>query len=275
MSYSFQDRHGGIMTGYHPAPGVTAAGQRTWWPDYGPGVRDFSHQVRTHPTESIFKSQVEPRKRPTPPMMASQLRHPAPAQEALFSNSEPSVEVKQAAHAFTERQAALRRLEVRQKQVDRFIQEPPMRRIQSEPGSLRDISTASCSTSALEANRSVYERHGYLVGRHTGSVADGHGGALGKRRSNTLALSAMLFKGDIVGEPRKRDRRPKKPSKQWHVTPESRFVFDPTTFLPVPRGGWDAQHPKEWPEVRPSGLRNVRAPEALAIANHPAVEAAA
>lgn len=264
MSYSITDRYGGIVSSYHPAPGVTACGQKTWWPDFGPGVRDFSAQERSHPTDSIFRTQVECRRRPAAQTLASQFRHPAPAREALLITAQPSVETKLAAHEFTEKQSALRRLEVQQKRIDKWIQEPPIRRIQSEPGSLMDASrNTSASSSALEANRSVYEKHGYLVGRHTGSVADGLGGLSGKRRANSMSFSAMLFKGELVEEVRKPRR--KKPSKQWHVTPASRYVFDPTTFLPVPRGGWDAQVPTEWPALRTTGSRGLRAPEALAL----------
>jgi len=274
MSYSTLDRNGGIHTTYAHARGGGQGGctGQTWWPDFGPGSRDFSAQQRSHPSEVIFERIVKPAKWSTrekaatsAPPMAQQFRNPQPARDALLNKTEPCVETKLAAHAVTERQAALRRLEVRQRRMDAWLADAPIHsreaslydssgRSRSEP-SLKELS----SSQASQVSRDVYERHGYLVGRSKGSIADGSSGAR-PRRHNPLSYSAMMFSGNLLGDSSgrsKRSYRPRKPSKQWRTSLESSFVFDPQTSLPVPRGGWNSQRPSRWPEPASHGGRDV------------------
>mmetsp|Transcript_81076 Transcript_81076/g.224337 ORF Transcript_81076/g.224337 Transcript_81076/m.224337 type:complete len:307 (-) Transcript_81076:159-1079(-) len=271
MSYSTLDSHGGISTTYaHARGGVHTQGPgRTWWPDFGPGTRDFSAQERSHPSEAIFEKIVKPGKWstreksiPNPEPVAARFRSPQPARDAMQDQA-PSIERKLAAHAVTERQAALRRMEMRQRRVDSWLEDAPVRmnastlsevswHSSSEP-SLRELSTSQAS----QVSRDVYQRHGYLVGRSKGSIADGVSGAR-PRRHNPLSYSAMMFSGDLYGSPSHKTGkmfRPRKPTQQWRMRPESRFVFDPRSCLPVPRGGWNSLPPTKWPEVEAAGNR--------------------
>jgi len=116
-----------------------------------------------------------------------------------------------------------------------------------------------CADHAAAASRDVYEKHGFVVGRSRGSTADGkYGSKFRPSRPKLLSYQLMLL-GDLQDQPSAERRRgPRKASKQWRLCPENSFVFDPRTFLPVPRGGWD-QHPlalEEWPAPPSSGSRD-------------------
>jgi len=289
MSYSTLDRFGGISTTYAHGRGggPTASGGKSWWPDFGPGTHDFSSQDKSHPTETIFEKIVKPANwsqnaRPASSSVqpvASQFRHPVPAREAMLHKAEPSAEAKYAAHAVTERQSALRRMEVRQRRVDAWmgpapirmsaaalqealLREPTQLRVPEGPrrsrseAAVRDLSTSSAS----EASRAIYEMHGYTpIGRSKPSI-----GSSGVRRHTPLSQSTMLYQGEVSGTHalddsggRSRRSGPRKPSKQWQTCPDSSYVWDPQSFLPVPRGGWNAQMPTRWPEVEATGKRNL------------------
>jgi hypothetical protein len=309
MSYSTYDRHGGICNCYthsrgggNPDGGSFSGGGYTWWPDFGPSGRDHSFASRAHPTDHIFEKHVVPKhwstkpkdEEPAPPPQASQFMHPVPHREAMLQTMRHGdLKTKFAAHEATEKQAALRRAEQRQRRVDAYMESAPIFAIPSSSpktpvaGATALRSTSSSSFAAMgkrsnsepqfaatvgsgsrgnifdttwssEASRMTYQKHGFLVGRSKGRVADGLSGASGLQRHKPLSRHAMLFNGDLVGgtggmlgtTPHHRDAL-RKPSKQWRMQPESGFVFDPTRSLPVPRGGWGAQQPTAWPETIP------------------------
>lgn len=279
MSYSTLDRYGGIKTVYASARerGPSGSTGPTWWPDFGPSTHDFSSQPRSHPSEHIFDHVMQPKKWSTAPKsapnlgppVATQMRDPDPARNALFNKTVPSVDVKLAAHAVTERQASLRRLEMRQRAVDSWVQDAPVRMTMA---SLSDASRRSRSESALQdvsmsssaasqVSRDVYEKHGYLVGRSKGNIADGMSGG-SQRRHNPLSYNSMMFTGSLLGDPNGRAKTrsgPKKASGQWKTCPDSSYVLDPRTCLPVPRGGWASQPPDKWPEPPSNGSREFSA----------------
>jgi len=294
MSYTTQDRYGGVKNVYaHPRGGgpIMGTGSKgNWWPDFGPSTHDFSAQEKVHPTDTIFHKVVKPFTRsnsePGPSSRGGsrcgvnydapspqQFRHPAPSMEATLHKSLPGMEERLAAKRLTNRDAHLRRLEMRQRKVDAWLgEEPHYPPVRTAPGgsgslangglparaSLRDLPCANhsvvSSTNSSAVSRDVYERHGYLVGRSRGSIADGHSGVR-TRKHNPLSFSTMLFTGELQSNstPSKRKMQSSKPSKQWHVKPESKFVFDPRLCLPVPRGGWGMQAPSEWPDLEPTG----------------------
>lgn len=262
MSYSTFDKPNDMSTTYAHTRGGGLGG---------------SMRLRNHPADCIFERMFPPKANPSGPLtepLARQLRNPQPAVNFNF------VDRKLAAHAVTERQASLRRLDLRQKRVDSWLGDAPIRmssayltdndnqkslmRSASEP-SVDDVTLSSLHASSV--SRDVYQKHGYLVGRSQGSIADGRTGEA-PRRHNPLSFHAMRFSGDLQ-ESRSGSRRkgPLKPSKQWRTTPESGFVFDPRTFLPVPRGGWDS-HPlalNDWPDAAPAGSRHFAAPDPLRV----------
>lgn len=271
MSYSIQDRYGGIVSSYHPpAHGRTAAGARTWWPDYGPGTHDFSQAVNSHPTEIIFEQVVKGKPKHPPAShlqakaaaaAASQFRRPAPAREALFKTAQPAIETKFAAHEFTERRASLRRMELRQNKIDSWSQD----REDKTLGKIKDPSGAS--RSAIAAGRGIYEKHGFLVGKSSSSGSLGGGSNSLSRPALPLSLSTMLLRGDrsLREDSSDRPKKLKNYSKSWKVCPESSYVFDPSTFLPARRGGY--QTPTRWPDTDPAGNREFVAPPALTDAS--------
>lgn len=194
----------------------------------------------------------------------------------MISKGHPNREEQLAAHGFFQKQASLRRLEARQKRVDSWLDTAPIRMTlpaqdtkaamraalaASDPKAIsRSASEPSLSNEAgAEVSREVYERLGYLVGRSKGSPADGYNGSR-QRRHNPLSFNALMFGGGLVDSKRSRPAMKRKPSKQWRMCPESRFVFDPKTCLPVPRGGWGAQPPTSWPEPQDFGHREWSAP---------------
>lgn len=101
--YSTLDRFGDpihTLYGGQPNLGGCRTGCGTWWPDFGPTVRDFSPGGIHHPTEHVFSHEVIPFTRSqsmpnqldqvAPPRRTHethvQFRHPAPSTEALWSS---------------------------------------------------------------------------------------------------------------------------------------------------------------------------------------------
>lgn len=286
MSYVTQDRHGATTTHYASIKNTESVGTgKTWWPDFGPSIRDHSYQDGYMVHHHIFESQVKPhttgrdRAPPPPERQPAQFRNPAPARRAMLMNDQPTNERRLAAKQVTDRQSALRMLEVRQRQVDSWLEDAPVRmkavgssskaksaaslRSSSEPA-LGTSENSLSSEAAAQVSRQVYEKLGYLVGRHKGGIADGLGGAdQTKRRHNPLSMNSLLFSGSVLNggsSNPKKTTLAKKQSKQWRMCPESSFVFDPRTSLPVPRGGWNSQPPSSWPEVPAAGGREWSAP---------------
>eukprot|EP00440_Ansanella_granifera_P020270 gb/GFBE01022021.1/.p1 GENE.gb/GFBE01022021.1/~~gb/GFBE01022021.1/.p1 ORF type:complete len:276 (+),score=47.05 gb/GFBE01022021.1/:1-828(+) len=264
MSYSTLDRYLQPTNKYAYArgggpPGGT--GMRCWWPVYGPGTMDFSAQDKSHPSETIFDKVIAPKKwsanasrSRVPPqeiIQAAQMRHPAPAREALLRDKEhPDIEVKLRAHEVTQRQGALRRAEMRQRRIDAWAGEPPIRLAATmSEGLRRTRSESSINTlGASQVSREVYERNGFLVGRTKEQP----------RRSKPLSYQSMMFAGDLMNSTDSGTRigsRPRKYDMQWKTLPESKFVFDPKSFLPVPRGGWETAEIGNWPDISPAGQR--------------------
>lgn len=261
MSYCTLDKFGGISTTYAHSrgggpPGGT--GLRSWWPDFGPGCQDFSQMRRSHPSESIFESVVDPKhwsaeaNRPAAQReaLAEQFRNPAPARHAMLHKTEPEVGRKAAARITTIKQASLQRLEHRSKRVDSWLGSAPIRMSSAyledaakKPGASRSLSEPSIgalsSAHSAYVSRDVYEKHGWLVGRSQGAIADGRSGQEA-RRHNPLSYHAMMFSGDLQDSKRSRKSSVRKPTGQWRASPDKNFVFDPKTGLPMPRGGWDS-----------------------------------
>mmetsp|Transcript_9577 Transcript_9577/g.33952 ORF Transcript_9577/g.33952 Transcript_9577/m.33952 type:complete len:298 (+) Transcript_9577:89-982(+) len=292
MSYSRIDRYGDITTSYAHMrgggpPGGT--GGRTWWPDFGPG-NDFSSQRRSHPSDMIFEKVVAPKnwssKEKAPPAsgeaLGSHFRNQDPARLAMLEVG-TNVDRKLAAHIFTERQSAIRRLENRQLRMDSWAGDAPIRMVNAYApdagakhalgGSQSTPSLGISTLAAASASRDVYEKHGFLVGRHQGSIADGKsGGGEKKRRNNPLSMQSMLMSRDMgAGRSASTSRLrqgPRKPSGQWKQCPENSFVFDPRTFLPVPRGGWNNHDLSltDWPEASNAGNREFSDKDAIGSA---------
>lgn len=187
---------------------------------------------------------------------------------------QPTNERRLAAKEVGEKKGALRMMEVRQRQIDSWLEPVPMRmaaasskgraiRSRSEP-SLSNVNDLS-SDAAAQVSREVYEKLGFLVGRSKGTIGLDTGAPSAARRHNSLSLNALMFSGKVVDGSRasqstSRSSLPRKPTKQWQLCPESTFVFDPKTSLPVPRGGWNSQPSSTWPEVPAAGRREWAAP---------------
>ncbi|CAK9002605.1 unnamed protein product [Durusdinium trenchii] len=247
-----------------------------WWTKFGVASMDFSAQEKTHPSDTIFKNVVE-RKTWDPAAMsrapparlkpAPQMRHPAPAKEAMAPpKAPPDLEKKHWAHEVTQRQGALWQAEMRQRRIDSWAFEAPIRQVPStskltemwadasfrpSPVSpkLSEATRREMSLSALscaQASREVYKRNGYVLGRTPAPL-----------RSKSLSLQSVLFAGEVVKTSPDKFRRPRKYDMAWKVIPDKRFVFDPKTFLPVPRGGWDMNDPS-WPDIVPAGARTFK-----------------
>jgi len=302
MSYSTLDRHGGIVTKYAHAKARNAPaggqGLRTWWPDFGPGCQDFSQQRRSHPSEMVFERVIAPTHKwsatagPPRPCtvepLAPPMRDPEPARRAMLHEAEPGIERRLAAHSVTERQAALSRLESRQRRVDAWAGETPVKMTHAYISgglaqgafhqALQGGRTASAPSLGARAGRAAtapaavppgapsredFARSGYLVGRSQGSIADGlGGGGEARRRHDPLSMKAMLHKR--MGTPASGARTlapPRKRTSPWRVSPEASIAFDPRNFLPVPRGGWAAHEltAAEWPDALPAGSRDFAA----------------
>jgi len=277
MSYVTQDRHGATTTHYASINSREPVGHgKTWWPDFGPGIRDHSYQEKYMPHHHIFEHQVVPittgksRGVPLLERQPAQFRHPAPARESMMMKEYPTNEGRLAAKAVTAKQGALRSMEVRQRIMDSWIEEAPirMKAASSSQGRLKGSQSQPTLGShvGVQATRATYEKLGFLVGKSPGNTADGFSGALGaSRRHNSLSLNALMFSGNVVDgslatRSSSRSVLPKKPSKQWKLSPESNYVFDPRTSLPVPRGGWNSQPPTSWPEPPAAGGREWAAP---------------
>eukprot|EP00443_Scrippsiella_acuminata_P098851 CAMPEP_0115603746 /NCGR_PEP_ID=MMETSP0272-20121206/16586_1 /TAXON_ID=71861 /ORGANISM="Scrippsiella trochoidea, Strain CCMP3099" /LENGTH=298 /DNA_ID=CAMNT_0003039277 /DNA_START=77 /DNA_END=969 /DNA_ORIENTATION=- len=295
MSYSTLDRFGGISTTYaHGRGGGPPGGsglRNVWWPDFGPGCQDFSQQRRSHPNEMIFEKVVEPKHWSTAPKPQAKpepattcFRNPA-AERVTMLPSGFEADRKIAAHAVTEKQAAIRRLELRQQRMDSWLEKAPIHTSAylavadkadradwpkpprskgalgnslSEPALGNTGNTNISSLSAATVSRDVYQKHGYLVGRSQGSIADGRSGATA-RKHTPLSLQKMMLSRSTQDSKASTSRRtgPRKPSGQWKVCPENSFRFDPQSFLPVPRGGWGKHELSltDWPETVNMGNR--------------------
>ncbi|CAK9014799.1 Uncharacterized protein SCF082_LOCUS12480 [Durusdinium trenchii] len=155
---------------------------------------------------------------------------------------------------------------MRQRRIDSWAFEAPIRQVPStskltemwadasfrpSPVSpkLSEATRREMSLSALscaQASREVYKRNGYVLGRTPAPL-----------RSKSLSLQSVLFAGEVVKTSPDKFRRPRKYDMAWKVIPDKRFVFDPKTFLPVPRGGWDMNDPS-WPDIVPAGARTFK-----------------
>lgn len=247
-----------------------------WWTKYGAASMDFSAQEKTHPSDTIFKNVVERKtwdpaamsRLPAPRLKpAAQMRHPAPAKEAMAPpKGPPDLEKKHWAHEVTQRQGALRRAEMRQRRMDGWISDAPIRQVPSSskltemwadasfrpsPVSpkLSEATRNEMQLSALscaQVSREVYLRNGYVLGRTRAPI-----------RSKSLSLQSVLFAGEVMKTSPDKFQRPRKYEMAWKTIPDRRFVFDPKTFLPVPRGGWD-MNDLNWPDIIPAGPRQFK-----------------
>jgi len=216
---------------------------------------DFSHQEKMHPSDTIFKNLVADKRwdpeamsrpPPLPEPRAPQHRHPAPAKEALApAKAAVDLERKFWAHEVTLRQSALRIAEKRQRRIDSWTGEAPIR---LAPEARREWSETSLSAaSCSQVSREVYRRNGFLVGRTQAPM-----------RSKSLSLQSILFAGEVMKTPPVDSlrKKPRQYEMGWRTMPERRFIFDAKSFLPVPRGGWDMNDPS-WPDIIPAGRRGL------------------
>ncbi|CAE7224894.1 unnamed protein product, partial [Symbiodinium sp. CCMP2592] len=99
----------------------------------------------------------------------------------------------------------------------------------------------------VQVSREVYRRNGFLVGRTQAPI-----------RSKSLSLQSILFAGEVMKAPpiTAMRKKPRQYEMAWKTLPERRFVFDPKSSLPVPRGGWD-MHDPSWPDIFPTGRRGL------------------
>lgn len=260
MSYSTQNAHGDYNTVYHRRQAPNSS--PTWWPDFGPGSADFSFQREASATQSIYENHtvhhtnnsVDWRKSlELPP--TKQFRHPNPSSEALLGGRHSEVAFLNAALARgqTARQVSLNRLEARAKQVDKWVGDAPIlqqNRLQesSVSSSSSSVSRAQLSregTASLpnlnslqcaRASRGVYARHGFVGGppqfRKSAS----------SRSHQPLSFNKMLFTGELFARrtPAQRalETRSLQPiSRDWRICPESSYLLEQTSGLPVPRQG--------------------------------------
>lgn len=183
---------------------------------------------------------------------------------------QPSNESRLAAKDFTSRQNNLRMMDFRQRQVESYLGDVPvrMRAVGSAPSSKnRALSEPSLGSSAtIEASRDHLEKLGFLVGRSKGRIADGLSGAHGTtRRHNPLSMHATLHSrstsdGNQAGRSLSHSTLPSR-SKKWQMsTVSAGFVFDPRNSLPPPKGGWSSQTPTSWPDIPCVGRREFEAP---------------
>lgn len=233
---------------------------------------DFSAQEKTHPSDTIFKNVVE-RKTWDPAAMsrvpaarlkpAAQMRHPAPSKEAMAPpKGPPDLEKKHWAHEVTERQGALRRAEMRQRRMDSWVTEAPIRQVPSTSKLTEMWADASIGPSPTSPKLSETTRHAMqLSALNCAQVS----------REVYRRNGYVLSRTPVVKTSPEKFQRPRKYEMAWKTIPDRRFVFDPKTFLPVPRGGWDMNDPS-WPDVVPAGMRQFKP---LSFESTESVEAAA
>ncbi|CAE7316365.1 unnamed protein product [Symbiodinium microadriaticum] len=127
-----------------------------WWTKFGAATMDFSHQEKMHPSDTIFKNVVahkrwdaEAMSRPAPSTstehLSSQIRHPAPAKEALApAKASPDLERKFWAHEVTSRQSTLRMAEKRQRRIDSWAGDAPIRMPPADAACQEFLNTSEC-----------------------------------------------------------------------------------------------------------------------------------
>lgn len=264
MSYTTVDRYGEFAPArYHAQkdhPGGPAGSTGTWWPDFGAPGREFSDQPRSHPASYAWhggRGRKAADGKPSQEVcMAVPFRNMQPAKAGMLK-TDCDLTAKNAARFATEKQAALRRADRRQLRADSWASNAAPR-CQMAPASGFSAST-SRSESALSTrssatiNRQALERNGLLVSRGVGQVADGIGGAA-PRRHNSLTFRKNMFSRTAPGA----DGATRRRKKMWLSPMESGPPFDLQRVLPVPRGGWDSQPPKNWPEPEVAGRRELR-----------------
>jgi len=234
MSYSTLSRHGDVSTSYaHARGGDPSAGVgNTWWPDFGP-TRDFSVQERSHPCDSLFEHVKRAKRSSSEPVLTApeaiqhrQFRNPQPSREALLSPTS-TAEVQLAAHTTTERQGALRRAELKTRRMEAWTLPAPIH-----------LNHSHSSIAASKEGKTTYEKHGYLCCRRPSSGNAGPPPAINTSNLNrSLSFSAM-FGGDLLQVQTRQSSRTlchKRPSKQWRELPETKFLLDPRSCLPVSR----------------------------------------
>lgn len=233
MTYCTQNRNNQYFVEYWD-PTTKFTGHSSWWPDFGHGGRDFSHQKEHDCVGYIFDKHFASRQRhaphththpyPKPEANFKQFRHPSPSTEALFVPGRR--EAMAALGAETRKQCELNRLEARAQRIDSWLDDPPvLSRIGSEP-------TLS-SKKSVDQTTALYDQHGFLRKQH----------CTARRRLLPPKKNSVIFANQILAsQPRKSalkaiDRLPPRPSKQWMICPENPFHFSRQLHLPVPKNG--------------------------------------
>lgn len=230
MSYCTQNRFGHYTVEYWD-PSTKYNGVASWWPDFGHGGRDFSHQKEHDCVGHIFNRIVAPhdsQKKPVPPAEPPlrQFRHPAPSTEALMVPGRR--EAVGGLGPETQHHCSLNRLEARARRMASWIGDAPvLSRIGSEP--------ALSSAQSVRETKSVYTQHGWLQKQHCTA-----GRRLRPPRSNSFVFANQIFAN-------RARPAPARPSKQWRICPENSFQFSRQFQLPVPKAGGSPQVP--WLEL--------------------------
>jgi len=251
MSYTTTNAHGDYHTVYHRRTAPNA--NPTWWPDFGPGGADFSFQREASATQSIYENHTvhhsknsQEFRNPKELAPTKQFRHPNPSVEALFeqrSGSLNDVAFLNAALARgkTARQGALSRLEVRAKQVDKWVEDAPIlspklgESVSSSSGTLRSASLPNLSSlRCARASRDTYARHGFVGGPPVQFRRQD------SRKHHPLSFNKMLFSGELFarrspGQNMLESRSLKPIPRDWRICPESSYELDVSTGLPVTR----------------------------------------
>eukprot|EP00746_Dinoflagellata_sp_MGD_P095644 gnl/MRDRNA2_/MRDRNA2_38329_c0_seq1.p1 gnl/MRDRNA2_/MRDRNA2_38329_c0~~gnl/MRDRNA2_/MRDRNA2_38329_c0_seq1.p1 ORF type:complete len:289 (+),score=43.54 gnl/MRDRNA2_/MRDRNA2_38329_c0_seq1:96-962(+) len=217
MTYCTQNRNNQYFVEYWD-PTAKYTGHASWWPDFGHGGRDFSHQKEHDCVGYIFDNVTFPQKRQPPQSpLPKQFRHPCASTEALMIPSRR--EAVAALGPQTRHQCELNRLEARAQRIDSWLEDPPvLSRIGSEP--------SLSSKKSVEQTTALYDHHGWLRKQH----------CTHKRRLLPPKKNTVIFANQILNQPRK-PALPSKPSKQWMICPENPFTYSRQLNLPVPKNG--------------------------------------
>lgn len=126
-------------------------------------------------------------RRPAEQLGAEQLRHPSPATEALLPSGPVDLSRKRRAHEVTQRQGALLRQELRQRRMDSWLEEAPIRMLPKHSKLHQvwaDASKPLRAVSCAEVSREVYRRNGHVMSRTPAPL-----------KSKSLSLQCVLLQG--------------------------------------------------------------------------------
>lgn len=251
MSYTTQDRYNVPLHSYNASPAKPASTGcgKTWWPDYGPTIRDFSFQENCEPTSYHFKN---PRRGPGSDPPSSDLQHmssPAPTMPALRQfrkqappGSDPESRRRWAKEA-TAKQSNLNMLAKRAKVIDSWMSPPDK---SGDDESVSSVGSRSLPKIRSEGTLRVLRPSSDFVESQPLPTIDpatlrlpGRGllgdKLPGMRSAVELSSRPTLSESkEIVRKQSMEVRFYGSPSRRTTL-PQNRYVLDPATCLPVPR----------------------------------------